>query len=61
MDIVPTIQIDKHQQAIQPDKLAELYRACHDHQTLDHYKARHLLMRFYLKRTISQQVTSHIT
>lgn len=48
MDIVPAIQIDKHQQAIQPDKLAELYRACHDHQTSDHYKARHLLMLFFI-------------
>lgn len=32
MDIVQTLQIDKNQQAIKPDKHAELYRACHDHQ-----------------------------
>lgn len=60
MDIVQTIQIDKNQQAIKPNKLAELYRACHDHQTSDQYKARVLLMFFDLKRTISQQVMSHI-
>lgn len=60
-DIVQTIQIDKNQQAIKPNKLAELYRACHDHQTSDQYKARVLLMFFfYLKRTIAQQVMSHI-
>lgn len=33
MDIVQTLQIDKNQQAIKSDKLAELYRARHDHQT----------------------------
>lgn len=60
MDIVQTIQIDKNQQAITPNKLAELYRACHDHQTSDQYKARVLLMFFDLKRTITQQVISHI-
>lgn len=60
MDIVQTIQIDTNQQAIKPNKLAELYRACHDHQTSDQYKARVLLMFFDLKRTISQQVMSHI-
>lgn len=59
MDIVQTIQIDKNQQAIKPNKLAELYRACHGHQTSDQYKARVLLMFFDLKRTISQQVMSH--
>lgn len=60
MDIVQTIQIDKNQQAIKPNKLAELYWACHDHQTSDQYKARVLLMFFDLKRTISQQAMSHI-
>lgn len=61
MDIVQTIQIDKNKkQAITPNKLAELYRACHDHQTSDQYKARVLLMFFDLKRTITQQVISHI-
>lgn len=60
MDLVQTIQIDKNQQAIKPNKLAELYRAGHDHQTSDQYKARVLLMFFDLKRTITQQVISHI-
>lgn len=50
MDIVQTIQIDKNQQAIKPNKLAELYRACHDHQTSDQYKATVLLMFFLFKK-----------
>lgn len=59
MDIVPAIQIDNHQQAIQPEKLTELYRAWHDDQTSDHYKARHLLMLFLSKKKYIS--TSYVT
>ncbi|XP_055998369.1 uncharacterized protein LOC125678781 [Ostrea edulis] len=42
-DMIESIRAEKIPQAIKPDRLAEFYRTCHEHQTSTQYKARVLI------------------